>query len=495
MIASDIKGALFGRRREDARQAVIDIGSNTVRLVIYGAPRRAPTVLWNEKVAARLGSDLAKSGAMPAEAMTEALDALARYVRILADLGIDDVTAVATAAPRDADNGPEFLDRARGRGLPVRLLSGEEEAIASAYGAIGAFPGAHGVVADLGGGSLELISVADGASHDGASFPLGTLRLPALRAKGRFERKVEKLLKAESWAHAHAGPLYMVGGTWRAFAGYAMRGMDYALTDPHGFTLGVDEALALAETVERSKPAKLAQIPGISAMRADKLPDAAALLRVLLAELQPEGLVFSSWGLREGLLFQRLGPSERAADPLLAGVEGFAAVGAATMTDAALLARWTVAASTAGPRTERLRLASAQLSLALHRVEPNLRQAHALEWALDKRWIGIDANGRAMLGAALLGSLGVTNHPVRLASLASEGELREATGWGLAFRLAQRLGAGSKAALAGSRLEAVSEALVLTLSPTHATLGVNPVEKDLANLAAWLGWEANLRRD
>jgi exopolyphosphatase/guanosine-5'-triphosphate,3'-diphosphate pyrophosphatase len=495
VIASDIKGALFGRRREDARQAVIDIGSNTVRLVIYGAPRRAPTVVWNEKVAARLGSELGKSGTMSAEAMTEALDALARYARILADLGIEDVTAVATAAPRDSDNGPEFLERARGTGLPVRLLSGEEEAVASAYGTIGAFPGAHGVVADLGGGSLELVSVADGGCHDGASFPLGTLRLPGLRAKGHFERKVEKLLKAESWAQAHAGPLYMVGGTWRAFAVYATRGMYYPLTDPHGFTLGVEEALALAKTVQRSKPAKLAQIPGISSMRADKLPDAAALLRVLLAELQPEGLVFSSWGLREGLLFQRLAPAERDADPLLAGVERFAAVGATAMTHAALLARWTAAASNAWLRTERLRLAAAHLSLALHRVEPNLRQAHALEWALDKRWIGIDANGRAMLGAALLGSLGVTSHPVRLERLASQGELRQATGWGLAFRLAQRLGAGSKAALAGSSLEATGDALVLTLPRSHAALGTSLVEKDLGNLAGWLALEPALRRD
>ena len=495
MIATDLRGTLFGRRREDARQAVIDIGSNTVRLVIYGAPRRAPTTVWNEKVAARLGSDLARSGAMPGSSMTEALNALSRYVCVLADLDITDITAVATAAPRDAENGPEFLERVRKLGLPVRLLSGEEEAVASAYGAIGAFPGANGVVADLGGGSLELVSVAEGECHDGASFPLGTLRLPALRAKEQFERKVEKMLKAEQWAQSHAGPLYMVGGTWRAFAVCAMRGMDHPLTDPHGFALGVDEALALAKTVQHSKPAKLAQIPGVSTMRAEKLPDAAALLRVLLSELQPEQLVFSSWGLREGLLFQRLDQSGRAEDPLLAGVAGFAAVGAATTTDAAILADWTAAASRACPGRERLRLAAAHLALALHRVEPNLRQPHALEWALDKRWIGIDAIGRAMIGAALLGSLGIASLPARLTDLASEGALKEATGWGLGFRLAQRLGAGSKAALAASQLEISGDRLVLTIARAHAMLGVNPVTKDLAALAAWLALKTDLRRD
>lgn len=495
MIATDLRETLFGRRREDARQAVIDIGSNTVRLVIYGGPRRAPTTVWNEKIAARLGSDLTRSGFMPNSSMAEALDALKRYVRLLADLDITDITAVATAAPRDAKNGPEFLERVRQLGLPVRLLSGEEEAVASAYGAIGAFPCANGVVADLGGGSLELVSVAAGECHNGASFPLGTLRLPALRAHGQFERKVEKMLRAEQWARSHAGPLYMVGGTWRAFAVCAMRGMDHPLTDPHGFALGVDEALALAKTVQRSKPAKLAQIPGVSPMRAEKLPDAAALLRILLSDLQPDGLVFSSWGLREGLLFQRLDQSDRAEDPLLASVAGFAAVGAATTTDAAILANWTAVVSRFGPDADRLRLAAAYLSLALHRVEPNLRQPHALEWALDKRWIGMDAVGRAMIGAALFGSLGIVSLPARLTALAGEGEAKEATGWGLAFRLAQRLGAGSKAALAASRLNISGDQLALWLAPTHAMLRGNPVAKDLANLADWLMLEPVLQAD
>lgn len=486
MIASSERVAPWTKRREDLRAAIIDIGSNTVRLVIYGGPRRAPSVLWNEKVSTRLGRDLAETGTIPDEAMDEALAALARYRLLIESHGIRDVEAVATAAPRDASNGPAFLEQIRQTGLPVRLLSGEEEAGSSAFGAIGAFPGADGVVADLGGGSLELVSIAEGVCHRGASFPLGTLRLPALRAKSRFERRVTKLLKAEDWARDHSGPLYMVGGTWRAFAAYAMRAMDYPLTDPHAFTLTVEEAQTFAKTVQRSKPAKLGQIRGISSMRAERLPDAAALLRVLLAELQPDGLVFSSWGLREGLLFRRLDRIERDRDPLLVGVAAFATERGASVTDAALLAAWTAVAARSGSRTERLRLAAAQLSLALQRVEPNLRHAHALEWALDKRWIGIDANGRAMLGAALLGSLGTTAHDERLSRLASAGELKEATGWGLALRLTKRVGAGARAALSASRLENERDRLVLGIDNAHAPLVTPTVTKDLAALAEWL---------
>lgn len=485
-------------RSRDERRAVIDIGSNTVRLVIYGGPRRAPEVLWNEKVSARLGRDLEKNGAMPAAAMDEALAALARYALIVRDHGIAHVETVATAAPRDATNGGEFVARVAALGLEVNVLSGAEEARASAYGAIGAFPGARGMVADLGGGSLELVGVRDDDCAGGASFPLGTLRLPALRATGRFESQIEQFLKTpeEDFAHARGEPLYMIGGTWRAFATYAMRCVDHPLTDPHGFTILAEHAVEVAGQVMRSKPAQLAQLRGISAMRAEKLPDAAALLIELLDHLGPDALIFSSWGLREGLHFQRLPLDERTADPLLAGIAAFAGERAASIGEAALLADWTAAAAHGGaPRTEALRLAAAQLATALHRVEPNLRAAHALEWALDKRWIGIDFAGRAMLAAALRGSLGTIALPDRLLRLASEGELREATAWGLAHRLAQRLGAGSHAALSAARLTVQDKHLVLAIDAHHAPLASGPVTKDLGGLAGWLDLQPRLTID
>lgn len=477
---------------EDGRRAVIDIGSNTVRLVIYDGPARAPQVLWNEKVSARLGRDLEKSGAMPAAAMDQALAALARYAVIVRDLGIEHIETVATAAPREAANGAEFIREARRLGLDVQVLTGEEEARASAWGAIGAFPEARGIVADLGGGSLELVRVGGGDCGCGASFPLGTLRLPALRAQGRFRHKVARLLETveESFAADRGRPLYMIGGTWRALATYAMRSVDHPLTDPHGFTLCADDAAEVARQLVRSKPAALAAMRGISTMRAEKLPDAAALLLALLDSLGPEALIFSSWGLREGLHFSRLEPEDRASDPLLAGVAAFAGEPAANTSDAALLAAWTAAAARGGgTRAANLRLAAAQLAIALHRVEPNLRAAHALEWALDKRWVGIDFAGRAMLGAALRASLGTTVPHERLLRLAGERELREATGWGLAFRLAQRLGAGSRGVLSAATLAARDARLALSVDALHEPLLTASVHKDLNALAGWLGLE------
>jgi exopolyphosphatase/guanosine-5'-triphosphate,3'-diphosphate pyrophosphatase len=476
--------------------AVIDIGSNTVRLVVYRGSRRVPDVWLNERVVARLGRDLATTGRLPDKAIDEALAALARYATILGDNGIDDVQTVATAAVREAANGAEFLDRVRAFGLEPRLLSGEEEAVGAAFGVIGAFPSARGTVADLGGGSLELVMIEDDACHDGVSLPLGTLRLPALRAQGAsaFRKAVEKEMARAGWAAAHPGPLYMVGGTWRAFAAYAMRKTGHPLTDPHAFELDAKAADEMARRVARLEPAALQAVPGVGATRAAGLPDAAAMLRVMLAELQPDGLVFSSWGLREGLLFQRLPESERGQDPLLAGIAQFAVPRGGSVSAATLIAGWTAAAANGGPPASgRLRLAATILALASAHVEPNWRARHAFEWAMDKRWLGIGPADRAVIAATLLAACGKTSLPPELERLASRERLGEAVGWGLAIRLCRRLGAGSRASLTHSALRREDGKLVLRIDPSRAQLATGPVTGDLAALARWLGLEPELR--
>jgi exopolyphosphatase/guanosine-5'-triphosphate,3'-diphosphate pyrophosphatase len=490
-----------GLRRSNGHEdrpdrAVIDIGSNTVRLVVYSGCARAPEVWLNERVAAKLGRDLAVSGEMPDKAIEYSLAALARYAAIIEDLDVADVQVVATAAVRDAGNGPEFLDRVRALGLKPRLLSGEEEARGSAFGVIGAFPGARGTVADLGGGSLELVMIEHGDCHDGVSLPLGTLRLPALREEGTpaFRKAVKKEMAKAGWAAAHAGPLYMVGGTWRALAVFAMRDSDHPLTDPHGYALATEEADLLAKRVARMQPEELAAVPGVSSSRAGGLPDAALMLRTMLSELQPDGLVFSSWGLREGLLFQRLPGEVRQQDPLIAGVARFTAQRGGSASLAASIAAWTAdAASGDGSGSERLRLAAIMLALAAARVEPNLRARQAYEWAMDKRWAGLEPDGRARIAAALLAAGGKIAPPPELERLASWENLREAVAWGLAFRLCRRLGAGSRVSLMTSELRRENGTLVLWFDPSRAQLLSDQVRGDLKALAQWLGLEPEVR--
>ena len=488
MSASRKSRGKWQRRLVDPPRAVIDIGSNTVRLVIYEGTSRAPETVWNEKVSARLGRDLSATGRIPDEAAEEALAALARYKTLIDDHGIEDVQTVATAAARDAENGAQFLAEVASLGLEPRLLSGTEEACASAYGAIGAFPGAAGVVADLGGGSLELISIVASECKEAISLPFGTLRLSTLRQNaGKFASMVEDRVGQANLSTSPNAPLYMVGGTWRALAYFAMARADYALTDPHGFTLSVDNAQHLCAELLVCEPEELHTIAGISTMRAGYLPDAAALLSSLLKTLRPSRLVFSSWGIREGLLFMRLSEQQRGLDPMLAAVNAFAHIRNAELVDATRVAGWTAAlANRSDGRTERLRVAAAQLGAALQRVEPNMRADHAEDWALDKRWIDCSASDRALLCAALYGSLGRTKVPARVLELAPETALREATTWGLGHRLARRLGAGSRTALTHSRLSVNKERVTLTIDESRVPLVTDTITRELDMLAVWI---------
>ncbi len=493
---TSVAGTVVHLARPD--RAVIDIGSNTVRLVVFAGAPRAPDPVLNEKVAARLGRDIAETGLIPDKAADTALAALRRYHALVTEIGGLKIDVVATAAVRDAKNGRAFLDQVRALGLEARLLSGEEEARTSATGVIAAFPGARGVVADLGGGSLELVSVENGESHDGESLQIGTLRLGALRRKGSasFKRAVHKALDKAGWAAAHPGPLYMVGGTWRAVARYAMLKSGHPLTDPHGLQLPLEEADRIATKLVRADPEKLRDTGGISGMRAAALPDAAALLRIMLAELGPSELVFSSWGLREGLLYQHLSPLARQQDPLLAGVAHFTAPRGGSISRATMIAGWTArVAHGDGASSERLRLAATLLSLAAARLEPNIRTRHALDWALEKRWVGLDMPGRARLAAALVGACAKPAIPAELLALCDEARLREALGWGLAIRLCSRLGAGSQASLTGSALRQEDDTLVLSFDREGAALMGEVVRQDLENLATWLGLDAEIRID
>ncbi|PLK24583.1 exopolyphosphatase [Porphyrobacter sp. TH134] len=483
-------------------RAIIDIGSNTVRLVVYGGTMRAPTVLLNEKVTAKLGREIAATGRLADEAVALALRGLKRFALLLTDLGVRDVETVATAAVRDAANAPEFLAQLTEIGLTPRVISGEEEALLSAHGVIGAFPDARGIVADLGGGSLELVRVANRTADSASSLPLGTLRLPDHRKGGRADmrKSLDKAIRKDGWdlsgnLPAENGALYLVGGTWRAMAVYAMAARGWPLSDPHGFAIDLESAQALTAALSASESDTLKGRERISSMRAEKLPDAAVLLQALLARLAPEKVVFSSWGLREGLLYDRLPDHTRAQDPLLAGVAVFASQRGAEPTLSTRMAAWTLDAAPARQHgSERLRLAATMLALAAMQIEPNIRQPQAINWALHKRWIGVDGMGRAMLAAAIAANGNQLSLPAEVRALASEEAIEEAVRWGLALRLARRLGAQSRRSLEVSRLVVDDGALVLRLATSHAALFGQPTEKDMKLLAGrlGLGWRVEI---
>ena len=476
-------------------RAIIDIGSNTVRLVVYGGSMRAPQILLNEKVAARLGKDMERTGRIPEDAFALALRGLRRFKLLLDELEISDVETVATAASREAENGLDFIAAVKEIGFNPRVISGEEEARLSAQGVMGAFPEAAGVMADLGGGSLELIRIADGQTTDASSLPLGTLRLAAFADDPKAMIKaLGKQLKKGGWAEPISAPLYLVGGTWRAMAVYAMEKVGHPLSDPHGLWLDPTRARILAEDLAQAEPEALQQIERISTMRSSTMPHAAILLQAMLKKLQPERLIFSSWGLREGLLYDRLEAPMRSQDPLLAGLTLFSAQRGAPPRLTTRIAAWTVDAVPAGKfGSERLRLAATMLSLASMQIEPNLRLQQAIDWALHKRWIGVETHERAMMAAAVCGNRNHLDLPVAIRSLASEEALREAVGWGLSVRLARRIGARSRRSFQVSRLLREDKRLVLQLRESHEDLLGIPIEKDMTLLSNHLGTDYQVR--
>lgn len=470
-----------------SKRAIIDIGSNTIRLVVYNGPKRAPIVLLNEKVAPRFGKDVEEHGALSEGSVEVALDALARFAAIIEMLKVDDVQAVATAAVRDASNGEEFIAAVRDLGLDPRVLSGEEEACTSAMGVIAAFPDANGVMGDLGGGSLELTQIADKACGQSITLPFGTLRLPPLRATGdeAFAAHVKKSLKATGWKTKKAERLYIAGGSWRALALYAMHKADWPLEDPHDFVMQAEDAQALCTAL--AKDGATSEVDRISSSRLASLPDAAALLGVLIDKLAPSRIVFSSWGLREGLLFTSLEPETQALDPVLSSITTFAEGYMVMPAQARRVDAWIADALPAEDAPDAsLRLAAALLALATMRGEPNMRADQAMNWALRKRWIGLDARGRAMLAMAVLANSKVLDPPDPLTQLAGDADLKLAAAWGLGIRLCRKLTGGAHDALKGTALRREKDALVLHFAHDALALNGNSVDKNLKRLADWL---------
>jgi exopolyphosphatase/guanosine-5'-triphosphate,3'-diphosphate pyrophosphatase len=329
-------------RPSHADAAVIDVGSNSVRLVLYRREGRAIWTVYNEKVLAGLGRDLASTGRLSPEGVAAALTALRRFRALLDANPPADVFVAATAAVRDARDGLEFRLRvADETGLSMRVLSGEEEARYGALGVIAGAPESHGLVGDLGGASLELVRLAAGAPARGISLPLGPF---AFGDAGRFDpgrvRTVaDRLLTPIARSHS-ADTLNAVGGAWRNFALLHMRISDYPLGIIHQYGIPRRDALESARFIAHLSRSSLDRIEGLSRRRLESLPHAAVILEALLEHLDLQNVVMSAYGLREGLLFERLSKEDRLRDPLVEGCADLGGRRLSAQTLGAALERW-----------------------------------------------------------------------------------------------------------------------------------------------------------
>ncbi|VVT03028.1 Exopolyphosphatase [Sphingomonas sp. EC-HK361] len=477
---------------QQPRTAIIDIGSNSIRLVVYQGPARLPAILFNEKVLAGLGRSLAQTGRIDGPSMRMAETALVRFAALAREMEADVIRTVATAAVRDAANGKALIAVANAAGLTVELLSGEDEAIGAGRGVISAIPNADGIVGDLGGGSLELVRVRNGEVGERASFPLGVLRIAAIRAgtQGALDRRVAKLLKDAGWLGAGRGlPLYLVGGSWRALARLDMHAVGYPLPIIHGYPMPPETIARLGRTLSHVAKGKLKGISGLSSGRIPTLGNATALLSVLLKHLKSSTTITSAYGLREGLLFGALDAATQRQDPLIVAARDEGARSGRFPEHGDLLDRWIAPLFERETAADaRLRHAACLLADVGWRANPEYRAERGVEIALHGNWVAIDARGRAMLAQALHTSLGGgAPSPEPIPALASGDDLVRAHGWGLAMRLGQRLSGGLAGPLQRSHLADDGTALTLHLAGDDLSFYGETVAKRHAALAAALG--------
>jgi exopolyphosphatase/guanosine-5'-triphosphate,3'-diphosphate pyrophosphatase len=476
--------------------AIIDIGSNSVRLVVYSGATRIPSVIFNEKVMAGLGRGA--EDALTEEAQARALGAIARFRLLTRQMGVARTRVVATAAVREAPNREVFLDRIRALGFEPRLLSGEEEGRMAGLGVISAIPEADGIVGDLGGGSLELIEVGKRQVRSGVSLPLGVLRLDELAARGdaAFTKRVVKAVAASGFAKAARGrPFYLVGGSWRSLARLDLSLIDHPLPITHQHDMSPGRPAELGAILKRLGRDGVRDIPTLSLSRVPTLPRAAQLLDALVEALEPSALIVSSFGIREGLLYDDLDPAQRRLDPLIeaareagAGLGRFAQHGE-------LLDRWIAPIFDDRPEAARLRLAACHLSDIAWAAHPDFRAERGIDMALHGNWVAIDAPGRVMLAQALFCAFGGGRelpYPT-IAALCSPDEIARAAQWGYAMRLGQRLSGGVAAGLEHSRLERRDDVLRLGIRKSDAALLAEIVERRLKALAAAMNCRPELK--
>lgn len=482
------------------RFGVVDLGSNSVRLVVYEGLTRNPHVIFNEKAVLGLGRGLHTTGSLNPDAAEQALTVLGRYHALARGMGADPLEVLATAAVRDAANGPAFLAQLQGvmPGATVTVLSGEEEANFSAEGLLLGVPMADGVLGDLGGGSLELVRLERGRIAQTTSLPMGTIRLGE-RAEGDVTRAraiAESELKTVPWlGAAPLKDLFLVGGTFRALARIHIAQTGYPLSIVHHYAIRRDEARDLAGVVMNAPRKSLERMPAAPTKRLADLPFAAVVMRRLLRASGAGRVVFSANGLREGWYARRLRAEERGTDPLLAAAME---IGIRFGRDAGLppaLLRWIAPLMEEGEAETTLRSAACWISDSGSRDHPEYRAEQAFLRLLRLHGVGLDHHARAFL--ALVAALRYEADPqaqflAPARALLSAATMRRAEVLGASLRLGYTLSGGVPSLLEATRLQRRSRRLVLRLEQGAGVFAGESVLRRLEALALALGLDPML---
>jgi exopolyphosphatase / guanosine-5'-triphosphate,3'-diphosphate pyrophosphatase len=490
---------------ELAPVAVVDIGSNSVRLIVYEDSGRAPTPIFNEKILCGLGRSVASTGRLAPDAIERALRALRRFRALIDQLGAGRIEAIATAAAREAANGPEFIAKAeRILDREIIVLSGTREAELAALGVVSGIHAADGFAGDLGGGSLELIDVRGGRPGEAATLPLGGLRL--IDASGGNLKRAREIVDAEfakvDWLEKGRGrDFYAIGGTWRALARLHMTQTNYPLSVMHNYRIGADDALRFASLLDHQSQSSLAGIRDISSARRETLPYGSLVLERLIKQMKPRSVVISVYGIREGLLYSLLDEEEKRRDPLIAACSDIARRRARSVDSAYELCFWTDALFRAPgpietPEQRRLRHAACLLSDIGWRAQPDYRGIQSLNLAAHGTFVGVDHPGRAFLALTVYyrnEGLAKDVFSQRLVELVDKDMLKRARILGAAFRAAHMVSAAMPGVLTNAPVAYEGNRLVWTLPDPYSNLEGERVERRFKALAELLDRDGEIR--
>lgn len=485
--------------------AVVDIGSNSVRLVVYEGGKRSPAALFNEKALCGLGRSLAQTGRLSEDAVQSTLVALRRFRTIADRFACPVVHAFATAAARDAENGADFIARAEAAlGTSIAVLTGSQEAELAAAGIVSGFYQADGFSGDLGGGSLELIEISQGSYADGVTLPLGGLRLIG-ETRGNLTdagEVIDRHLATIGWLDRGRGrPFYAVGGTWRAFARLHMAETRYPLRVVHGYRVKREDALKFAYLMDHLPAMALDGMDELSRERRETVPYGAVLLERIVKRLQPSEVIFSASGVREGLLYTLLSEAERARDPLLAACHDLAAQRSRSVAHAYELIHWTddlitksALDETAGER--RLRHAACLLSDIKWRAHPEYRAELAQSIIAHGTFTGIDHPGRMFLALSVYfrhaGPSDAALDP-RLIDMLDKRTQKRARLIGAAIRAAHMISVGMPGALPETKLQIKDKRITLVVPDSLMTLDGDRLQRRFRVLAGLLDSEFKLK--
>jgi len=495
-------------RKRAASVAVIDIGSNSVRLVVYESMARSLITIFNEKALCGLGREVQTTGLLAPDAVTKAFSSLRRFRALCRVMKVGRVHAIATAACREASNGPDFIAKAeRICRVPIEILSGPREAKLSALGVISGVHKPDGVVGDLGGGSLELTDVRGNRVRKGVTLPLGSLALQDSSRKSlkRAERIVMDDLSDLAQLKASRGrAFYAVGGTWRALARIHIAQSGYPLRVMHGYSISAADALDFARRLRRLVSANmLADIEIVADARRPLLAYAALVLEHIIRVGKPKTIVFSTFGVREGLLYSKLPQAVRSSDGFICAARTLNDLLSRSAQHGEELIEWTdrlvrVVRLRESDEDRRLRHAACLLSDIGWRVHPDYRGEQTLNLITNGNFGTISHEGRAFVALSVFyryAGLSEQNEPPPMVQeLVPALMLERARVLGAAFRVAHLISAARPGVLPATHFRSSGRKLMLVFEHRLVDLVADRVGSRFKQLARLVGRSGSIVR-